>query len=332
MVVRAHHLDSAKFVLVLLVVIGHLLEQVRQMSPVAGAAYRFIYMIHIPALVFISGMVARPSFDARQGKRWLAVLVLPYLVFQGIYLYVDALWMGKPFGYGVAQPYWLLWYLFSLATWRLLLPALLALGRPLLVAIGVALVAGCIKDVGYQFSFSRTLGFLPFFVAGYLYGERITRAGPRLLALVAMVGLGFLAWQLRGLSPHWFYMTMPYSMLDAGPLTGMLTRGGLLMAGMAGAWSIIRLMPAAAGWLSRLGAYSLGIYLLHGLVVRFAISRNWFALANGADAWVLVSGSVVLGVLLGLCASLVAHWLKPLLSYEWLWDIGRKRNAAPADA
>lgn len=330
---RAGYLDSAKFVLVQLVVIGHLLEQVRQLSPFAGAAYRFIYMFHVPALVFMSGMVAHASFDARQGKRWLATLVLPYLVFQGIYRYADALWQGHTFAYGVVQPYWLLWYLLSLASWRLLLPATLSLRYPVLFAMAIALGAGCIKDIEYPFSLSRTLVFLPFFVAGHLYGERLVRSGPLLLAPLALVALAVLAWWLRGLSPHWLYASMPYAQMNAGPWAGMLVRLGLLAVGMVGTWSVIRLMPAGAGWLAKLGTYSLGMYLFHGLAIRFAVSRHWFALVSGMDAWRLVFGSVLLGLLLGLCACLASRWLKPLMNYEWLWITDRKRkNAVPVEA
>lgn len=326
---RVHYLDSAKFVLVLLVVIGHVLEQMRWFSPLTEATYRFIYMFHIPALVLLSGMVASASFDARQGRRWLMVLALPYLVFQGIYLYADALWLGKEFSYRITQPFWLLWYLFSLAIWRLMLPILLGCGRPLLVAIGIALVAGCIKDVSYPFSLSRTLVFLPFFVAGHLYGERWVRSGPIILAPVALIGLAVLAWYLRGLLPQWFYASMPYAELKTSNWNGVLIRLGLLLAGMVGAWAVIRLMPVNAGWLSRLGADSLGIYLFHGLAIRFAMSRKWFALAEGMNPWLLVGGSIAVGVAIALCACVASHLLKPLLSYEWLWGNGRKREAVP---
>lgn len=329
---RSGYLDSAKFVLVQLVVIGHLLEQVRQLSPFVEAAYRFIYMFHVPALVFMSGMVAHASFDVRQGGRWLSTLVLPYLVFQGVYLYADAIWQGNTFAYGVVQPYWLMWYLFSLALWRLLLPAMLSLRHPELVAVAIALLAGCIKDVEYPFSLSRTLVFLPFFVAGHLHGERLVRSGPLLLAPLLLVVLGVLAWWLRGLSPHWFYGSVPYSQTGAGPLLGMLVRLGLIAVGMVGTWSVIRLMPAGSGWLARLGAYSLGMYLLHGLVIRFAISRHWFARASGMDGWILVLGCVLLGFILGLFACLASRWLRPIMNYEWLWTVDRKRkNAVPVE-
>lgn len=325
---RSDYLDSAKFVLVQLVVIGHLLEQVRQMSPIVGAAYRFIYMFHVPALVLMSGLVAHASFDARQGKRWLATLVLPYLVFQGIYLYVDAIWQGNTFAYGIVQPYWLLWYLFSLASWRLLLPVMLSLRHPVCFAVAIALVAGCIKDVQYPFSLSRTLVFLPFFVAGHLHGERLVRSGPLLLAPLVLVTLGVLAWWFRGLSPHWFYASLPYAQMKAEPWQGMLVRLGLIGVGMVGTWSVIRLMPAGSGWLARLGKYSLGMYLLHGLVIRFAISRHWFALAGGMNVWVVVLGCVLLGLALGLFACLASRWLKPIMNYEWLWTFDRNRKYA----
>ena len=121
--------DSAKFVLVALVVIGHLIEACRSGYPQLEAAYRFLYLFHVPALAYVSGLFARAEFGVRDGQRWLATLILPLLVFQLIYLGFIAAISDRPFAFRLATPYWLLWYLASLACWRVLLPAVMSL-RP----------------------------------------------------------------------------------------------------------------------------------------------------------------------------------------------------------
>ena len=67
----------------------------------------------------------------------------------------------------MATPYWLLWYLLSLAGWRLLLPVFARLKRPLTFAVALAVAVGCASEVGYYLSLSRTLVFFPMFVLGW---------------------------------------------------------------------------------------------------------------------------------------------------------------------
>ena len=114
-----------------------------------------------------------PSADVKTGKRWLATLVLPYLVFQGVYLFIEAKLTHGAFAYRVVQPYWVMWYLLSLATWRVLLPAVMGMRRPIAITSAVALLVGLLPDIGYGFSLSRTFVFLPFFVAGHVLGSRV---------------------------------------------------------------------------------------------------------------------------------------------------------------
>ncbi len=321
---RLHHLDSAKFFLVGLVVVGHLLEQVKHLSPLTEAAYRYVYLFHIPALVFVSGAVAGTKFDVEAGRRLLAALVLPYLVFQALYLYADAIWNDKSFSYRVTTPYWLLWYLFSLAAWRLLLPVLLAVRWPLVLSFVVAVAGGWISDIGYPFSFSRTLVFLPFFVAGHLYGRR-RPAGRAYLAWLALLGLAVVAWALRGLSPMWLYGSVGYASLEADALSGAALRAALLALGMIGTWALLRLMPDGNGALmARLGQYSIGAYLLHGFFVRHASAQGWYAPFVGMPGWQILVSLSMLALVMTVLLCLCAYWMRPLLNYDWLWRMNGK--------
>lgn len=315
---RVHRLDAAKFVLVALVVVGHLIEQVRHFSPLAEAAYRYLYLFHIPALAFVSGAVAKVRFDVEEGRRWLAALVLPYLVFQALYLLADAAWQDQAFAYRVTQPYWLLWYLFSLAAWRLMLPAALALPRPLLWAVLAAVAAGWVADIGYPFSFSRTLVFFPFFLAGHLHGQARPR-GPAGLAWLVLALLASIAWWARGLTPLWLYGSVGYAELQAGPWAGASVRLLQLALGLAGTWAVLRLLPERDGWMARLGRYSIGAYLLHGFAVRQGAAQGWYSWLEGKAAWqpllILAAAGVLATVVLCVCA----RWLRPLMNYGWLW-------------
>ncbi|MHC9085633.1 acyltransferase family protein [Luteimonas sp. RIT-PG2_3] len=320
---RLHNLDAAKFVLVLLVVIGHLLEQVRHVSDVLKAAYYFLYLFHIPALALVSGAVASPVFDRAQARKWLGALLLPYILFQAIYLYTEAKWQGQAFSFRLTTPYWLLWYLFSLACWRVMLPVLLATRWPLAISCLVALLAGMVSDIAYPFSFSRTLVFLPFFVCGHLYGVRLSTGGSRWLAMAALLSVAVVAWYVKSLSPMWLYGSVGYQELKVAAGSGIALRGGLLMTGMVGAWALLRLMPVHNRWMVWLGQSSIGAYLLHGFVVRAGIHQGWF---NPIGQWSTSSTLLLLalgGLVLTLAACALSHWLKPLFNFDWLWKLTR---------
>ena len=322
---RLHNLDAARFVLVTLVVIGHLLEQVRHVSDSVNAAYYFLYLFHIPALALVSGAVASPVFDRAQARKWLGALVAPYLVFQAIYLYTEAGWQGQSFNFRLTTPYWLLWYLFSLACWRILLPVALATRWPLVLSCLVTLAAGMVSDIAYPFSFSRTLVFLPFFVGGHLYGKRLSAAGSRWLAATALLGLAVLAWYGKSFSPMWLYGSVGYAELKVGAWQGLAIRAGLLFLGMLGAWALVRLMPTDSRRLAWLGRMSIGAYLLHGLVVRTGIHNGWF---GPVGQWSELSTILLLstyGLALTLVACALSYWLKPVFNYDWMWKLKRGR-------
>ena len=152
------------------------------------------------------------------------------------------------------------------------------------------------------------------------------------MAPLGLVLVGAVAWALRSYSPAWFFASMSYADLEAGPGKGMLVRLLMLAAGVLGTWAVLRMMPRARSWLSTLGSYSIGAYLLHGLLVKFAMSRRWFTRMESLDPWLLVLLFVVAGVVIAVLGCWLTRWLKPLFNYDWLWRIGRKQHAAPADS
>lgn len=315
-------LDTAKFVLVALVVIGHLLEPLVS-APEVAALYRFLYLFHIPALAYVSGVVASAEIGPRQGKRWLAGLMLPLLVFQALYLAWDATLFDKPFAYQVAQPYWLLWYLMSLAWWRLLLPVVTSIRWPLATSVTIALLVGGLVDVNYTWSASRTLVFFPFFLAGHLYGARMP--GPRWAGVIGLLVLAGVAWSLRFWPATWLLGSVPYASLhETAWVPGMLIRAGLLACGALGTWSVLRLLPAGEGWFSRLGQRSMSAYLLHGFLVKWAVVAGVFASLKGWSWHARMASGVATGLALTVLLSWLGRPLKPLMDYGWLWRGARR--------
>ena len=71
---RIYRYDNAKFVLMFLVIAGHLLECFS--GRFVSSIYRTIYLFHMPAFIFLSGY-----FSSFHPKKILCRLILPYAVF-----------------------------------------------------------------------------------------------------------------------------------------------------------------------------------------------------------------------------------------------------------
>ena len=296
---REYQYDNLRFLLIALVVLGHLLEIAGEF-PHRETLYAVIYSFHMPAFLFLSGMFAR--FD--RGK-WLFGMALPYLVLQWAYTaFVEKLgdpWVHVQF----SRPYWILWYLFVLAVYTLLLPvydAPSSAGRWLLVAASVvlALLVGFDKSIDYQWS-----------ALGYYFrradGLRARWNGAGRMARGMILGLGAaccaaLEWLLlrQGVTAKMMlgaygYEELGYSWqvraLIMGCAAGVIF---LLFVGLA---------PHLKGRIpvvTMLGQNTLSVYLLHGfffhlfrLKFSYLLAQPWQVLLVWAGLLLLLGNPAV---------------------------------------
>ena len=214
---RSALFDNLKVLLIFLVVFAHLLEA-RQGGELSNTLYLIIYSFHMPAFIFVSGWFSRRSTV----KKTLTHILVPYLVFQVLYL----LFAGQPIQFH--SPYWILWYLFALLVWRLILP-ILRLWKPLAylilpVSVALSLLGGYADWVGYPFSLSRILVFWPYFMLGYCLSgnqdvlEHLRSAGSRTVSLLAAVGCaGFLVVTRNTFQCTWMYGSTGYHAAGGTP-------------------------------------------------------------------------------------------------------------------
>jgi fucose 4-O-acetylase-like acetyltransferase len=315
--------DNARLALITLVVFGHCLEPLRASAPI-DTLYRFLYLFHMPAFAFLSGSVAHTEVDLKLLKRIAFQLLLPYLLFQALYTLAAGLPGWPDAGpTGITTPYWLLWYLPSLAAWRLLLPVFTRLRHPLALACLLALAAGWADDVGYGMSLSRTAAFFPFFVIGHLYApawrERLRGRMACALALATLFALGWATGAVP--DPRWLYGSNGYAALGVDDAAGPLWRLLRLGAGVAGTAAILALIPRRAFAVTAAGARSLQAYLAHGFVVKLAVAAglfDWLASRQRPllDALLLLPAAWLLVRLLASVPA--ARLLSPLTSPRWL--------------
>jgi fucose 4-O-acetylase-like acetyltransferase len=305
--VRDPWLDNVKMVLVTIVVVGHMMVLVPDGSE-KSRAYDFIYYFHIPAFVLITGYLSK-SFRYSRRHLWALVttLVVPYIVFS---------WLMANFRHhvgGEAQldpiwtnPRWPMWYLAATVIWRLLTPLLRRHPVMVPVSIVVSLLGGLTNQE--LFDLNRVMGFLPFFVIGLHLSAEQLGVVRRPRAWLGG-GAGVLAlWWLAGhtdtiASPQFLYFRAPYSELGAGDLEGVATRGLLIVIALLAVAAVLTLIPQRRSFITRMGAWSLVVYLCHGFVVRYLEYRGYEDWMPGSS-WL----SVVITVAVAVTIALVIAW------------------------
>lgn len=163
---RDYSVDHIRFILIFLVVLGHMLEI---SSPFLGSGkiYKFIYSFHMPVFLFLFGYHSRYSL-----KRIVCRWCIPYAVFQCAYIVFAKMVLKANVRFQFTTPYWLLWYMLVCIFYQILMPVYDKTDRRAQIAIvAVVLIlsfcVGYFDSIGYALSLSRFFVFQPWFVLGY---------------------------------------------------------------------------------------------------------------------------------------------------------------------
>lgn len=158
--------DNLKYLLIVLVVFGHILEKCPFSYYPWHAFLNIIWSFHMPLFIFISGYFSKKVFDSNSIIR----LLLIYLVFNYLYLLADYIF-GVPVN-SFGAPKHAMWYIFSLICWRCLLVIipnrlLASLYIWLPISIVISVLSGFIPLYKGEFCLLRTMCFLPYFLGGF---------------------------------------------------------------------------------------------------------------------------------------------------------------------
>ena len=111
---RNAYFDNAKFVLIFLVVFGHMISPYRTDSSGMLSIYHFIFIFHMPVFILLAGYFSK-NFHKRILQKIFTKVALPYLAFQTIYtLYYSVLYTDETYTLQYLVPRWAMWFLLSL--------------------------------------------------------------------------------------------------------------------------------------------------------------------------------------------------------------------------
>lgn len=297
--------DNAKFLLIVLVALGHSWEQIVGGTHALRAVHTVVYTFHMPAFIMLCGYFSQ-RFTARpdQMRRLLEGVLIPYLLFEAAYSATNSAVRDEPFVLTPTEPTYLCWFLIALFLWRLSTPLWRAVRHPVAIAVVVSLVAGC-TTMGYDLALPRVLMFLPWFVLGLSLQPRHfdflrTRVARR-CAVVALALAGAGAYLLApGPDDHWLSMDVGHTDLGVSWPRYLALRIALFALSAVLVAAFFACVPRRRTPFTALGATTMYPYLLHGLLVRAGEAAGLYPVLKdlGLAGQVLLSTAVVTVVVL----------------------------------
>ncbi|NGO72323.1 acyltransferase family protein [Streptomyces boncukensis] len=329
---RDPFLDNTRFLLVLLVVLGHNWSPVVDGMRGVQTVYLLVYAFHLPALVLLCGYFSR-GFTGRpeQVRKLLAGVLVPYLVFEAAYAGVHTLFWDRPFAFTPAAPGYLCWFLAALFVWRLTAPLWRAVRWPVAVAALVSVGAG-LTDLDGQPALARLVMLLPWFVLGLrLRQEHLrplrNRAARRWALPVMSLAAVAAYWAAPRVDRDWLLMEHGSAQLGVSPAVYVVARLGLFAVSAVLAAAFLALVPSGRAGFTALGACTLYPFLLHGLLVRAAEGLGAYGAVHAGGLMAVAATTLLAGavaVLLG--AAPVRRVLRPLVEPRFpRWLTPRER-------
>lgn len=306
---RDAYFDNVKFLLIVLVVLGHAIEPLTG-DPFLKALYALIYSFHMPLFVFICGYFSKNITQEAYASRIIGSLVVPYVVFETLYSVFDYVINHKEtFQLTYLTPYWIMWFLLSLIIWKAALPYVVKMRYALPMTVLIGILAGYSGEFGYFASLSRTAVFFPFFLGGFYFEKRwlatVNRTKYRLIA-GGVLAAAFLAYILLRdtIMLQWFFGNTRYAALGHTEWYAGIYRAALYALAAILGLSVLMIIPQKTmPMISAMGQNTMYPYLIHGFIRIALYNFGVYSLINTApEKILLIIGSVLLTMLLSLNA------------------------------
>ncbi|RBP58066.1 fucose 4-O-acetylase-like acetyltransferase [Alkalibaculum bacchi] len=298
---RDFYFDNVKFFLILIVVATH------TFSPVIGESwglerlFYFIYTFHMPAFIIVSGYFMKyiknlNKYVIKYSKIYLFIQTLYFLVFKFV--------LKAEIDLTYSDPYYTYWFMFCLIIWYVIFPQVKDLKGILSIAVAAGIAVGYDENFGLFMSLSRVVVFFPYFLIGhYLKKEHIITVKEskwKYIIWVACIVIAYILLKydiiarplLQGKSS---YAVVGYDMWYAG-----LYRLALYGVGALFSFGFFLLIPDGEKMYSKLGAQTLYVYLIHGIILKVLRNIGFYEVFNGMEL-------VLIGVLFGLMLTVLVQ-------------------------
>lgn len=314
---RNKYLDSAKFILVFLVVFIHTFEYSMFKDDVKLEVYIILSTFLMPSFIIISGYLSK-AMNWKKYKRFFLQFTLIYLVFQYIYFSGDLL-KGNADFMKLLTPIGPLWYIAGLLLWRFLVCIIVRFKIPAFLAISVSLVVSML--LGFEQDYipvSRIFIFIPFFLIGYFcptdFPAKIKQMN-KIYAIVFFVVLTICVIQWKTIYQAFTvfgdYSYNRFESIQEGFVQRLIDFPLAILSSIA----FYRLTPDT---FHKLGTKTLAIFLLHILFVYpiYRVILHHFSLEMPIYVDFLVATVITVICILLSNLKIIQHTVDPILTYD----------------
>ena len=324
---REYKYDNLKFLLIFLVVFGHLLELYS-----INLLYVIIYLFHMPMFIYISGRFAKGNLKSIVNKVYI------YIIWETIYflVYKYVLNQNMTLSY-VKSPIWILWYIFALIVWETILFIFSFLKRKkakhieeknslfcYIVVAGaffLSIMCGFINKIGYDYCLSRIITFFPYFLIGYFQRnnnfklfEIISKSKSNkykiiFFTIIALISISFFTQLSNPIQGHWLYGS--YSYANGGYTWLFKTMWTLLSISVI--FILNNITPnKKIALISKFGSNTLIIYLVHGVIIKILGKYSSYIFGDNAYINIAICLGITSVLIIVLGNDLIKKCLTPL--------------------
>ncbi|NFH68115.1 hypothetical protein FDC35_02380 [Clostridium botulinum] len=276
---RQVYFDNLKFILIMLVVIGHAADYYTKTSSIMRAIYLFIYIFHMPLFIFISGyfsknIINNKIFKVEKVISYLALYIIMKFVFYG----VDKLILNKDkVNIDFFSVNGSIWYLFAMGMWLCIcyinknIKSLYVISASIVLSI----LVGYDNNVSDFLCLSRIIVFFPYFILGYYFNEdklikilecnwlKIITTGILLVTIILII------FNLDNLYVYRGFFTGRNSYIKLNqPVYGGIFRFVFYILSIVISIAIMYITPKKTTFFSKFGTRTLQVYLLHDIILK----------------------------------------------------------------
>ncbi|MGJ7922345.1 acyltransferase family protein [Neobacillus sp. LXY-4] len=319
---REAYYDNAKFILVFLMVFGHLIQSYIQENKLIFSLYSTIYLFHMPAFILISGYFAKGFHKKGYLLKIAKKLILPYLIFQGIYSFYYYFLLEKDaLEFDPLIPEWSLWFLISLFFWNVML-FLFTKWQPVysfILSITLGIIVGYIDVVNDFLSISRTIVFFPLFLLGYYFKKdnfaKLANVKIKLFSVLLFILIVLALYFLPEFNHKWLFGSKPYEAFNVTGMMGAFVRLGVYSLTLLATFSFFAFVPQKQYFFTKWGARSLYVYLLHGFFIKYFRNSKLEDLLN-VDGKIVVMVAISLLIIAFLSSNVINAITQPLIELK----------------
>lgn len=263
--------DNLKFFLIFCVVIGHTISYFTGASTFFKWLQVYIYIFHMPAFVFVSGLMMKRVVREKRYEKVFSYLILGFII-KTVNFAAKAISKGS-FKIQLTNEDSVAWYAFGIFAFALLTIFLQRFEPKFIFVLSVivGIMAGYDKSLGTQFSAMRILTFYPFFYLGFILDpnelvEKSKKWYLKFMSAVLAIGTGVLTFINRD-DISWLMKLLrgkgPYEDFAKLNNFGGILRIGHYLIAFSFTFALIYLIPNIKSFITTIGSRTLSIYSFH---------------------------------------------------------------------